>query len=159
MCSWGKITIRSGNGLVLNRQKAVTLTKDCNHPRSHIDDLVQERHNSVANALELCLSCTKPLMWHHQATIRYAQTYNDLHPFLTFLLSRRAWAPPPALSPSPWHLSGDVFPPMVRHHSSPHECSGDPCCRRQMGRDQCGSGVKVWVGPGKTEYRVQVIVV
>ena len=80
MCSWGKITIRSGNGLVLNRQKAVNLTNDYNHPRSHIDDLVQEIHNSIANALELCLSCTKPSMWHHQATIRYAQTYNDLHP-------------------------------------------------------------------------------
>ena len=26
----------------------------------HIDGLVQERHNSIANALELCLSCTNP---------------------------------------------------------------------------------------------------
>ena len=28
----------------------------------HIDGLVQERLNSLANALELCLSCTNPLM-------------------------------------------------------------------------------------------------
>ena len=25
-----------------------------------IDGLVQERHNSIANTLELCLSCTNP---------------------------------------------------------------------------------------------------
>ena len=29
-------------------------------PISLIDGLVQERHNSIANALELCLSCTYP---------------------------------------------------------------------------------------------------
>ena len=28
-----------------------------------IDGLVQERHDSIANALELCLSCTNPLEW------------------------------------------------------------------------------------------------
>ena len=28
--------------------------------------LVQERHNSGANTLELHLSCTYPLMWNHQ---------------------------------------------------------------------------------------------
>ena len=27
-------------------------------PHKHIDGLVQERHNSIANALELCLPCT-----------------------------------------------------------------------------------------------------
>ena len=26
----------------------------------HINGLMQERHNSIANALELCLSCTNP---------------------------------------------------------------------------------------------------
>ena len=30
-----------------------------------IDGLVQERHNSIANALELCLSCTNPSIWSH----------------------------------------------------------------------------------------------
>ena len=30
--------------------------------KSHIDGLVQERRNSIANALELHLSCTKPLI-------------------------------------------------------------------------------------------------
>ena len=29
----------------------------------NIDRLVQERHNSIANALELCLSCTNPLRY------------------------------------------------------------------------------------------------
>ena len=29
----------------------------------HIDGLVQERQNSIANALELCLSCTKSSIW------------------------------------------------------------------------------------------------
>ena len=29
----------------------------------HIDGLVQERCNSIANALELCLSCTKSSIW------------------------------------------------------------------------------------------------
>ena len=30
--------------------------------RSHVDGLVQERHNSIANAMELHLSCTNPSM-------------------------------------------------------------------------------------------------
>ena len=32
--------------------------------QEHVDGLVQERHNSIANALELCLSCTNPSIWH-----------------------------------------------------------------------------------------------
>ena len=31
-------------------------------PIDHVDGLVQERHNSIANALELRLCCTNPLM-------------------------------------------------------------------------------------------------
>ena len=30
----------------------------------HVNGLVQERRNSIANALELRLSCTNPLMWY-----------------------------------------------------------------------------------------------
>ena len=30
---------------------------------NNIDGLVQERRNSIANALELCLSCTNPSKW------------------------------------------------------------------------------------------------
>ena len=37
--------------------------------RLYIDGLVQERRNSIANALELCLSCTKP-------SILYIQPYS-----------------------------------------------------------------------------------
>ena len=33
--------------------------------KEYIDGLVQERHNSIANALELCLSCTNPSIWHN----------------------------------------------------------------------------------------------
>ena len=32
-----------------------------------IDGLMQERHNSIANALELCLSCTNQLVWSWKA--------------------------------------------------------------------------------------------
>ena len=32
-------------------------------PCFYFSGLVQERRNSIANALELCLSCTNPLMW------------------------------------------------------------------------------------------------
>ena len=31
--------------------------------QAHFDGLVQERHNSIANKLELCLSCTNPSIW------------------------------------------------------------------------------------------------
>ena len=34
----------------------------CEQGQYHIDGLVQERCNSIANALELCLSCIKALM-------------------------------------------------------------------------------------------------
>ena len=33
----------------------------------HIDGLMQERCNSIANALELHLSCTNPSTWHHRS--------------------------------------------------------------------------------------------
>ena len=33
------------------------------HMVCHIDGLVQERRNSIANALELRLSCTNPSIW------------------------------------------------------------------------------------------------
>ena len=43
----------------------VDMKTNCNklqyiHLHAHIDGLVQERRNSTANALELCLSCTNP---------------------------------------------------------------------------------------------------
>ena len=34
-------------------------------PNYHFDGLVQERRNSIANALELRLSCTNPSTYHH----------------------------------------------------------------------------------------------
>ena len=59
------------------------------HLVMHIGGLAQERRNSIANALELCLSCTKPSIYitdlghhwfnlspfHHYVT---TWTYNDL---------------------------------------------------------------------------------
>ena len=39
----------------------------------HIDGLVQERHNSIANALELRLSCTNPSIWY---TVSSLLTFN-----------------------------------------------------------------------------------
>ena len=35
----------------------------------HIDGLVQERHNSIANALELRLSCTNPSIWYTASSL------------------------------------------------------------------------------------------
>ena len=32
--------------------------------QTHIDGLVQERHNAIANALDLCLSSTNPPIWY-----------------------------------------------------------------------------------------------
>ena len=37
----------------------------------HIDDLVQERRNSIANAMELRLSCTNPLICWPELLINY----------------------------------------------------------------------------------------
>ena len=34
----------------------------------HFDGVVQERHNSIANALALHLSCTNPSIWLHHNT-------------------------------------------------------------------------------------------
>ena len=70
------------NGLVPTRRQAIILTNDglvywciyaslslnelrwwldaCIPHIDHINGLLQERCNSIANALELCLSCTKP---------------------------------------------------------------------------------------------------
>ena len=36
-----------------------------------IDGLVQQRRNSIANALELCLSCTNPLKWNMYLPISF----------------------------------------------------------------------------------------
>ena len=35
----------------------------------HIDGLMQERHNSIANAVELCLSCINPSIWYQEEII------------------------------------------------------------------------------------------
>ena len=39
-------------------KKGSQFASDWRHHDAHIDGLVQERHNSIANALELRLSCT-----------------------------------------------------------------------------------------------------
>ena len=53
--------------------------------RFQIDGLVQERHNSIANALELRLSCTYPSKWYNKSVskskllarqILFWQSYN-----------------------------------------------------------------------------------
>ena len=42
----------------------LTITLLCQIHVAHVDGLVQERWNSIANALELHLSCTKPpILW------------------------------------------------------------------------------------------------
>ena len=41
------------------------LSDNLTHQKAHIDALMQERRNSIANALELRLSCTYPSIWYH----------------------------------------------------------------------------------------------
>ena len=61
--------IGSGYGLMLNHHQAITwtnMTYHCWGPQGLISQmygLEQERRNSIANALELRLSCTNPLKW------------------------------------------------------------------------------------------------
>ena len=45
---------------------------------AHIDGLVQERHNSIANALELRLSFTDPLIYLYQETSLYPSVSGSL---------------------------------------------------------------------------------
>ena len=45
---------------MLNMWQAISWTDDDHFPNAYIDGLVQERHESIANALELHLSFTKP---------------------------------------------------------------------------------------------------
>ena len=91
--NWQKCSIVSDNGLAVNRQQAIIWTNEglswwliyaslglneiityqsqrvnqqhhhCKSLEDHVDWLVQERLNSIANALELCLSCTNPSIW------------------------------------------------------------------------------------------------
>ena len=73
----GKVWAGLGNALLPNGNKALPeplLTYTQQDPLAlipenvhqnyiyHIDGLVQERHNFIANALELHLSCTDPLI-------------------------------------------------------------------------------------------------
>ena len=54
----------------------------------HFDGLVQERHNSIANALELCLSCSNPSNCFQNNNI-YMDAYAIIVPLLQtiFLIS------------------------------------------------------------------------
>ena len=57
----------------------------------HIDGLVQERHNSSALAMELCLSCTNPSIWRHLVNIGSAKSI-ICHQFYHGALSHRYFA-------------------------------------------------------------------
>ena len=45
----------------------------------HVDGLVQERRNSIANVLELCLSCTNPSMYCFEYTAIYQSIISCHH--------------------------------------------------------------------------------
>ena len=47
----------------------------------HIDWLVQERCNSIANALELHLSCTNPSIWFHSVTGTWTDRWMTINTF------------------------------------------------------------------------------
>ena len=57
-----------------------TMAPDNRLNSRHIDGLVQERRNSIANALELCLSCTNPSIYgarEDQTITTYSTRYMD----------------------------------------------------------------------------------
>ena len=54
------MTSFNSNGLVTTVEKPIELTMNDNDFYSNIGGLVQERRNSIADALELRLSCTNP---------------------------------------------------------------------------------------------------
>ena len=63
------INIDPDNGLVPCRWRVIFWTND-GIVYWHIDGLVQERRNSIANAPELRLSCTNPSIYmHHSASM------------------------------------------------------------------------------------------
>ena len=51
-----------------------------------IDGLVQERHNPIANALELRLSCTKPSIWESCYIDAILKTPFDKHYYMSWLM-------------------------------------------------------------------------
>ena len=52
--------------------------------KDHLDGLVQERCNSIANAVELRLSCTNPFIWYDYSFLTFLGSAvcaaTDLHP-------------------------------------------------------------------------------
>ena len=59
---------------ILLQSNRVLILADRNNPMLHIHGLVQERHNSIATALELHLSCTNPAIWSNQPIIKWLNT-------------------------------------------------------------------------------------
>ena len=59
LMSWRQICARPSADTMLT---GLWLWCHMDHIMQHIDGLVQERRNSIANALDLCLSCTDPLI-------------------------------------------------------------------------------------------------
>ena len=59
--NWGYI-------LVIYQWQAITWPSNDQVLQYYFDGLVQERHNSSALAMELCLSCSNPWIWCRKAT-------------------------------------------------------------------------------------------
>ena len=49
--------------LLVSHHWKTNQNRKCSRKLKQLDGLMQERHNSIANALELCLSCTNPLKY------------------------------------------------------------------------------------------------
>ena len=60
---------------------------------SYIDGLVQERHNSIANALELRLSCTDPsiLTWKLWNTLIMVNYHSDIQKYILNVQTSMMW--------------------------------------------------------------------
>ena len=52
---------------------------------------MQERCNSIANALELHFSCTNPSLWRHQATMSYSNHISAILLYIKWLGSQHCW--------------------------------------------------------------------
>ena len=63
--------VHSSKGFTPNRWQVIAWSSVGQDMWCHIDSLVQERRSSIANALELRLSCINPWIWCHQAAMSY----------------------------------------------------------------------------------------
>ena len=85
----------------------------------HIDGLVQERRNSIANTLELCLSCNNPSTCHYILRRLFSLFGQTVRLSLTFIASLKAspLVPHICVSELGQHFDSDNGLSPIRHHA------------------------------------------